>query len=210
MTSSKCWSCTKGRKQKIWNAGWFFVIPKTLNIGLFVYALYNRNLQHEDSLRKAFSRTDTANSSPISAFCTEELKTYLHTFLPALTLLNPAIFMMQTLERRAAFVDSLRIKGMSSVPHPHLFFQIWVQVEMLDSVTVNHVKDATAFAYGLLFFPAKNSLTACNKFPCLKIKVSKSMPKFPDCNFLPRIDSDQGDQCREICLFWNCYRLPSA
>lgn len=27
------------------------VIPNPLNIQLFLYALYNRNLQHEDSLR---------------------------------------------------------------------------------------------------------------------------------------------------------------
>lgn len=46
-----------------WNAGWFYEIPKLLNIGFFVYALYNQNLL-EDSLRNTFTRIDTAICSP--------------------------------------------------------------------------------------------------------------------------------------------------
>lgn len=136
MTISKCWSCTKGRRQSM-KCRVFFVIPKILNIGLFAHTLYNWNLQHEDSLKKAFSRTDTANCSPISILCTEKLKTYLRTFLPALSLLNPAVFMMQTLEHRAALVDLVQIKGISSVPRPHLFFQIRVQAEVLQAQSLS-------------------------------------------------------------------------
>lgn len=49
MISSKCGSWSKGRRQRVQNVECFLVIPKKLNIELFVYALYdNWHLQHKD------------------------------------------------------------------------------------------------------------------------------------------------------------------
>lgn len=96
-------------------------------------AVCARSLQHEDTLRKAFSRTDTVGLPFL--FCASKSLGIL-THFPS-SLLNPAIFMMQTLECRAAFVGLLQIKGMPSVWHPHLFFQIQVQARMVQTQSLS-------------------------------------------------------------------------
>lgn len=160
--------------------------------------LYNWNLQHEDSLGKASSRTDLdiLTHIPSSPQPSESCNIYDANF--------------SVWGSFCGFItDQRRVICTTST---FIFPDSGTSGNATDSVTVDHVKDATAFAYGLLFFPVKNRLTVCNKFPCLKIKVSKPTSKFPDCNFLPRIDSDQGDQCRERSVSSEtatCFLLPS-
>lgn len=199
ITSDKRWSCTKGRR--------FLVISKKLDIGPFVHALYNWNLQHDDTPRKAFSRTDTLGLPFL--FCARKSLDIL-THSPS-SLLNTAIFMMQTLECRAAFVGLLQLKCMSSVWPPHLFFQIQVQARMVQTQSLLRTWRMLLHLHKVFCFPRKEQSNSTQETLLLKNQDVEVNAQVPRLQLLPTnwLCSGRSTQ-REICLFWNWDMLPSV